>query len=108
MNLKIQIIKNLPSSLNSNSWGAHATPEHKPTLVMVADRLDDFGAETQAKESMMETVVEWKRKYGLNYWMALLLKHVVQIQKSGHGSLPRRKMSTRRFRRGDEFCLVSL
>lgn len=47
MNLKIQIIKNLPSSSNSNSWGAHATPEHKPTLVMVADRWDDFGAETQ-------------------------------------------------------------
>lgn len=31
-------------------------------------------SEAQAKESMMETVVEWKRKYGQNYWKAVLLE----------------------------------
>jgi hypothetical protein len=28
----------------------------------------------QAKEAMTETVAEWKRKYGQNYWKAVLLE----------------------------------
>ena len=44
-NILIQIEKN-PTGF-SNKWGSHRRPEHIPTLLLVADGWDDYGAETQ-------------------------------------------------------------
>ena len=44
-NLLIQIEKT-PNGY-SNKWGSHKRPEHIPTLLLVADAWDDYGAETQ-------------------------------------------------------------
>lgn len=45
MNLLIKIVKT-PNGY-SHRWSAHAIPNHKPTLMLVADFWDDYGGTTQ-------------------------------------------------------------